>query len=155
MNLAHAAQARSINSAMENSINRVNVAVGVIRRPTATHISGTFEYFVCKRSAQQHQGNKWEFPGGKVDIGETVDEALFRELKEEIGITVTQSSPLLTIDFDYSDKQVSLNVCLVNEFLNEAHGAEGQESKWVSYNELLALDFPAANKPILDALANL
>lgn len=140
---------------MENLINRINVAVGVIRRQAATEPSSVFEYFVCKRNAQQHQGNKWEFPGGKVDKGESVNDALSRELKEEIGITVIQSSPLITIDFDYSDKRVSLHVCLVNEFSGKAHGAEGQESKWVNFEALLNLDFPAANKPILDALSRL
>jgi 8-oxo-dGTP diphosphatase len=128
-----------------NSNKIVNVAVGVVKKQDL--------YFVCRRLAHQHQGNKWEFPGGKVDPGETVEQALKRELKEEIAIIVTASTPLMKIDFAYPDKQVSLHVHIVEAFTGEAIGIEGQESQWVDFETLKTLDFPEANKAIIDKLA--
>ncbi|MDK1289597.1 8-oxo-dGTP diphosphatase MutT [Pseudoalteromonas umbrosa] len=123
----------------------VNVAVGVIVKQG--------KYFVCKRSDEQHQGGLWEFPGGKVEVNESVEQALARELAEEIGIEVKGSEHLLTIEHDYGDKQVRLVVHTVEDFTGEAKGLEGQPSQWVDFEKLRTLDFPAANVDIIDALA--
>ncbi|MCG7536378.1 8-oxo-dGTP diphosphatase MutT [Pseudoalteromonas sp. OOF1S-7] len=123
----------------------VNVAVGVIVRDA--------QFFVCKRAKEQHQGGLWEFPGGKIEAQESVTQALARELKEEIGIDVHGSEHLLTIEHDYGDKQVKLEVHKVEDFSGQATGLEGQPSQWVSWCELKQLAFPAANVAILDALA--
>ena len=156
MNLVHVAQARSINSVVESLVKRVQVAVGVVRRAIATDASlvgpHCYEYFVCKRNANQHQGGKWEFPGGKVDVGESIVDALNRELKEEIGISTLKTTPLTLIQFDYPDKKVELHVLVVDQFTGDAHGAEGQESKWATFDELLSFDFPDANQEILTKL---
>ncbi|WP_338410981.1 (deoxy)nucleoside triphosphate pyrophosphohydrolase, partial [Pseudoalteromonas nigrifaciens] len=90
----------------------VNVAVGVIKKNNAL--------FICKRANDQHQGGLWEFPGGKIEAGESVFRALKRELQEEIGITIFSSSELLTIKHDYDDKTVKLNVHVVSNFSGEA-----------------------------------
>ena len=135
---------------MENSPKHLQVAVGVVKRKT----SQLDEFFVCRRQAHQHQGNKWEFPGGKIDGNETPNEALVRELFEEIGIQVLDCQALTNITFSYPDKKVSLHVFVVDNFTGNPHGAEGQESKWVSYEALAALNFPDANKAIIEALAN-
>ncbi|MCF6439077.1 8-oxo-dGTP diphosphatase MutT [Pseudoalteromonas luteoviolacea] len=123
----------------------VNVAVGVIVKQD--------QYFVCKRSDEQHQGGLWEFPGGKVEADESVEQALARELAEEIGINVTDSTHLLTIEHDYGDKQVRLVVHTVEDFTGEAKGLEGQPGLWVDFEQLRTLDFPAANVAIIDALS--
>ncbi|KAF7788320.1 8-oxo-dGTP diphosphatase [Pseudoalteromonas rubra] len=123
----------------------VNVAVGVIIRDA--------QFFVCKRAKEQHQGGLWEFPGGKIEAQETVTEALARELKEEIGIDVHSSEHLLTIEHDYGDKQVKLEVHKVEDFSGHAEGLEGQASQWANWNKLNQLAFPAANVAILEALA--
>lgn len=124
----------------------VNVAVGVITKDKL--------FFVCRRKAHQHQGNKWEFPGGKVDPGETPEHALVRELSEEIAIHAMHYSPLTQIAFSYPDKQVKLHVYVVDKFSGTAIGAEGQESRWVTLSELLDLDFPEANQKIIQLLKN-
>lgn len=140
---------------MESLAKRVMVAVGVIRQPQSNELNNkNYRYFVCRRRADQHQGNKWEFPGGKVDNGESIEQALQRELCEEIGINVLSSQPLTTFSFDYPDKKVELYVRLVSEFSGTAYGAEGQDVKWVSFDDLLQLDFPQANKKILTALSD-
>ncbi|MFQ3203515.1 MAG: 8-oxo-dGTP diphosphatase [Pseudoalteromonas tetraodonis] len=122
----------------------INVAVGVIKKNN--------NVFICKRADEQHQGGLWEFPGGKVEAGESVFQALKRELFEEVELTIHSSSELVTIEHDYGDKCVRLNVHVVSNFNGQAHGAEGQPSEWVSIDELDNYDFPAANVEIISAI---
>ena len=122
----------------------VHVAVGVITRGD--------NIFITLRQDHLHQGGKWEFPGGKVEQGESVQDALARELLEEVGIDVLASEPVIVITHDYGDKVVKLDVHRVCEFSGEPHGKEGQSSRWVAFNALNADDFPEANVPIIDAL---
>ena len=122
----------------------VNVAVGVIKKNNAI--------FICKRADEQHQGGLWEFPGGKVEAGESVFAALKRELSEEVGITIHSSSQLMVIEHDYSDKCVKLDIHVVSNFSGEAHGAEGQPSEWAAINELSNYEFPAANAEIIEKI---
>lgn len=126
-------------------MKQVWVAVGVIYDPKQG-------YFICRRATHQHQGGKWEFPGGKVEQTETVQQALTRELQEEIGIDVKVAKPLLVIEHSYSDKAVKLDVWLVTEFTGIAQSLEGLENRWVQLNELEQLDFPEANRPIINVL---
>lgn len=126
------------------------VAVGVILRDNP--LSGITEVFVTRRLAHQHQGGKWEFPGGKVEADETTERALARELAEEIGIDVHASQPLLIIAHEYPDKKVVLDVHKVSDFSGQPSGLEGQEGQWIAMSELRSLDFPEANKAILDKL---
>ncbi len=128
----------------------MNVAVGIIIKRDS--MDGD-KYFVCRRAAHQHQGNKWEFPGGKVDTGETPREALKRELKEEVGIDV-QGDPVLEFEINhkYPDKHVNLYIFTVDAFKGEATGNEGQEAKWVNLPTLSSLDFPEANAAIISHL---
>lgn len=126
-------------------MKQVWVAVGVIYDPQRG-------FFICRRASHQHQGGKWEFPGGKVEANETVEQALVRELHEEIGIAVTKASQLLVIEHNYTDKAVKLDVWLITEFTGEAQSLEGLENRWVSLHELSGLDFPDANQPIIEAI---
>ncbi|MCU4674203.1 8-oxo-dGTP diphosphatase MutT [Catenovulum sp. 2E275] len=122
----------------------VNVAVGVV-------LYGD-KVLLARRKPDQHQGGKWEFPGGKIETDETTCSALIRELKEECAIEATQLKPLIVIEHDYGDKKVCLDTYLVTEFSGEAKGLEGQEIIWANVNQLVDYDFPKANVAILDAL---
>lgn len=124
---------------------RVHVAVGVIS-------DGADRILISRRAEHLHQGGLWEFPGGKVEQGETVEQALQRELSEELAITILKQEPLLTIEHDYTDKAVLLDVWWVNAFAGEPHGREGQPLRWVSIASLHEFEFPAANKPIIVAI---
>ena len=128
-----------------SSINIVHVAVAVIKNQYE-------QFLIAKRSENAHQGGLWEFPGGKVEMNETVLEALKRELIEEIGIMLVHASPFIRIHHDYNDKSVLLDVWCVDEFEGEAFGKEGQDTCWVKQNELPRYDFPDANLPIIKAL---
>ncbi|MBY6063869.1 8-oxo-dGTP diphosphatase MutT [Pseudidiomarina sediminum] len=127
------------------SSNPVHVAVGVIEDTDGN-------VFISKRHKALHQGDKWEFPGGKVEAGETVYDALVRELREECNIEVTAASPLTVIHHDYDDKRVVLDVWRVTRFTGEIEQKEGQEWLWVAPYALVAYPFPAANQPIIDLL---
>jgi len=127
----------------------VHVAVGVI---VQKGLSSECQYFLTKRLANVHQGNKWEFPGGKVESNETVAEALSRELKEEIAIEVLSCQPLIVIEHQYADKKVCLEVFLVDNYLGEPSAQEGQGQGWFSLADLQKLEFPAANQAIIEKL---
>lgn len=122
----------------------VHVAVGVIVRQQ--------QILLALRSSKQHQGGKWEFPGGKVEAGETVPQALNRELQEEVAISVSQSSPLMQLEYAYPEKTVLLDIWLVTEFSGEPHGREGQPLRWATVAELTEIPFPDANQPIVARL---
>lgn len=106
---------------------------------------------LAQRPADKHQGGLWEFPGGKVEPGEPVVDALHRELDEELGIQLTQAEPLIRIPHHYPDKSVLLDVYTVSAFNGEPWGREGQPVRWVAPVELADYEFPAANKPIVTA----
>ena len=123
----------------------VHVAVGVIRDARG-------RILISLRHPDSHQGGLWEFPGGKVESGETLPQAMQRELHEELGIDVEGLEPLLEVSHDYGDKRVFLDIWLVNGFSGEARGREGQLIKWVSPEDLGDYEFPAANRPIIEKL---
>ncbi|WP_293747116.1 8-oxo-dGTP diphosphatase MutT [uncultured Paraglaciecola sp.] len=125
----------------------VEVAVGVIKQGNKIYIS--------KRADNLHQGGKWEFPGGKREANETIEQALSRELSEEIGIQVTKQSQFMLIEHDYGDKKVRLDVRLVEEFEGQASHQEGQQSQWMEIANLSQFTFPEANQVIIDKLVSL
>lgn len=134
-------------------MKRIHVVAAVIYNSDADAI------LISKRPDHVHQGGLWEFPGGKVDPGEQANQALERELYEELAISVAVASPLMQVSHDYSDKQVLLDIWQVDDFQGQPQGMEGQLWQWVELKTLLAensqYQFPAANQPILDRLASM
>ena len=134
---------------MNTPLKRIHVVAGVIYHPSKQQV------LIARRPEHLHQGGLWEFPGGKVAQGESAQQALFRELKEELAIEVNASTPLLCTAHDYSDKPVLLDVWAVNGFDGQAQGNEGQRIKWVDISALSDYEFPAANRPALDLVLSL
>lgn len=127
---------------MQTTKKLIHVAVGVIQRGE--------QIFISKRPDQLHQGGRWEFPGGKVEQGETVFAALSRELMEEVGLQVLDATSLMQLEYAYPEKTVLLDVWLVSQTEGAGKGLEGQQVAWVHFSDLAAYRFPDANQPILD-----
>ncbi len=126
-------------------MSSIRVAVGVI-------VNQESEICISLRQKGQHLAGCWEFPGGKIESGESVFQALKRELHEELGLDVFSATPLITIKFEYPEKNVCLEVYTVTQFSGEAIGKEQQEIRWVLPRDLNKYTFPEANKAIVDAI---
>lgn len=107
---------------------------------------------VTRRPNHVHQGGLWEFPGGKLESGETPEQGLRRELEEELGVLVLGSRPLIRIRHDYGDRSVLLDVHSVSTIRGEPHGREGQPLVWQHPDEMNPTEFPAADRPVIKAL---
>lgn len=124
---------------------RLHVAAGVI-------LNDEKAVLLALRPLHKHQGGLWEFPGGKVEAGESAEQALTRELFEELDLEVLRAEPWLLTTHDYGDRQVTLDVWLVREFAGTPSGREGQYLRWVALPDLHTYRFPAANLPIVQRL---
>lgn len=129
----------------EQATQAIHVAVGVLANSAG-------EILIARRAQQAHQGGLWEFPGGKVEPGETVQEALARELREELGVYTGDYQPVIQVAHDYGDKAVLLDVYRARIVHGQPHGREGQPLAWVAPGDLQDYPFPAANRPIVRAL---
>jgi len=111
------------------------------------------QVLISQRRSGTHLAGMWEFPGGKLDPGETRIEALSRELHEELGIDVTQAEPLIRIRHHYPERDVLLDVWRVNQYLGQPFGCEQQPLQWVFPECLGTYNLPPADTPILKALS--
>jgi len=124
----------------------IKVVAGIIFNEGKTQV------LLALRKPDQHQGNCWEFPGGKIEASENVEQSLVRELDEELGIRVTQCKAYCQIEHDYGDKAVHLHFWQVSQFTGIPHGRENQTLAWFALNELAELTFPEANKSVVQRL---
>jgi 8-oxo-dGTP diphosphatase len=120
----------------EGGINRktVDVAVGVLIKPNG-------DFLLTSRPPGKVYEGYWEFPGGKLEAGETVEQALRRELQEEIGITIGSVIQWKVELVDYPHALVRLNLCKVFDWTGELHMHEGQSFAWQN--------LPVAVAPVL------
>ncbi len=126
-------------------MTRVHVAVAVIQDARG-------RVLLTKRPDHVHQGGLWEFPGGKLEPEETLDAALKRELREELGIEMLSARPLIQVAYRYPDKSVLLDVRRLTGWSGRPVGLEGQPLAWVGLRELDDYPLPAADGPIVQAL---
>lgn len=107
---------------------------------------------IAQRPPGKHMAGYWEFPGGKIGAGESGEQALTRELAEELGVALQRCHPLLQLRHDYADRVVQLDVFVVDEYGGEPSGLEAQALKWVAAAELAAQALLPADRPIVEAL---
>ncbi|KAA3669265.1 8-oxo-dGTP diphosphatase MutT [Pectobacterium carotovorum] len=127
---------------------QLSVAVGIIRNAEK-------QYFIARRPDGVHMAGMWEFPGGKVEEGETPEQALIRELHEETGIEASAPQALNDKTFSTPERIITLHFFLVETWQGEPYGREGQESRWVSVEELREEEFPPANAEMIRWLKSL
>jgi 8-oxo-dGTP diphosphatase len=119
----------------------IHVAIGLIQRDQ--------QYLLSRRATDVYLGGQWEFPGGKLEPGETPQAALHRELREELGIDVIHSIALCDYVCHYKQLSVYLWVFRIMDFHGEALGREGQELQWVAADHLWNTPILTGNAPIL------
>jgi 8-oxo-dGTP diphosphatase len=110
---------------------------------------------IAERPAGKHMAGRWEFPGGKVNVGEVEAQALARELREELGIEVTSSRPYMRLTHSYDDRDVELSMWIVERYSGAPQSLDGQRLKWVQPARLLDEDILEADRPFVEALARL
>lgn len=124
----------------------IDVALAVIKDKEG-------RYLIAQRPATTDYADFWEFPGGKREIGEDRLQVLKRECAEELGIVVERARPLFCWNYEYNDKHVCLDAWLIDGYSGEAHGAEGQQVRWLYPEEFKDYRFLAANKVLMKVLA--
>ena len=112
---------------------------------------------IARRPAGKAMAGLWEFPGGKVEDGETPEDALIRELFEELAITVNKAclAPLTFASHDYSDFHILMPLFICRRWDGNPVGREAQELKWVRAGRLRDFPMPPADEPLISHLADL
>jgi 8-oxo-dGTP diphosphatase len=123
----------------------VRVVAGVLRDASG-HV------LIAQRPPGKHMAGYWEFPGGKIAVGESAEQALARELSEELGVSLHRCHPLLQLRHDYHDRLIQLDVFVVDDYGGEPMGREAQALKWVAASELATQHLLPADRPIIEAL---
>jgi 8-oxo-dGTP diphosphatase len=121
------------------------VAAGVIQNDDG-------RVLIAQRPEGAHLAGGWEFPGGKVTAGETVLQALARELREEIGIEVLAAEPLVRYRHAYPERSIVLDVWRIRKYAGEPRALEGQPLRWEAVERLLEAGLLDADRPIVEAL---
>jgi 8-oxo-dGTP diphosphatase len=123
----------------------IHVVAGIVRDDAG-------RVLVAERPPGKHLAGLWEFPGGKIDHGETPFDALRRELAEEIGITIERATPLISVPWTYPGKRIVLDAFIVDAYSNGIIAREGQSLRWSLPEHLDAASMPPADVPIVHAL---
>ena len=110
------------------------------------------QILLAQRPVDKHQGGLWEFPGGKVEPGESLVAALQREIEEELHYTLINPEPLIKITHSYPDLTVKLNIFYQQDNNPQVTAVEQQPLNWVAKDDLYNQSMPAADKAILDAI---
>ncbi len=126
-------------------MKHIDVAVAVIKREDG-------KVLFAERPPGKACAGEWEFPGGKVETGESVRQALDREIREELAISITQARPWITLSHQYPHASVLLHFFIVSGWTGHEHGEEGQRLSWQNLSDLTISPLLAANGPVIRAL---
>ncbi len=112
------------------------------------------KYLAAQRPAASLHGGCWEFPGGKVEAGESLTQALGRELREELGVEVQRADFWKTVEHSYDQRHVRVHFFHVHDFLGEPEAAEGQGLAWLLPQEGVCKNFLEADKNLVQELVS-
>ena len=107
---------------------------------------------ITQRHAKSHLGGLWEFPGGKREAGETFEQCLVREIREELGVEISVGKLFEEISHDYPEKSVRLKFFLCELIAGEPQPLDCAAVKWIEKSELAKFEFPAADTRLLEKL---
>jgi len=107
---------------------------------------------ITKRPAGSHLAGYWEFPGGKQEVGETLEECLEREMKEELGVDVRAGECLLNVDHEYENRIISLYLFQCIHLSGELNPLACEEIRWVHPEDLRQFRFPPPDEKIIERL---
>jgi 8-oxo-dGTP diphosphatase len=113
------------------------------------------QVLIAQRTAGRHMAGRWEFPGGKVSVGESERAALTRELREELGIEVESARPFMRLRHAYEDREVELSLWIVERYAGTPRPLDGQCLAWLAPAQLPAADLLEADRPFVEALSGL
>jgi 8-oxo-dGTP diphosphatase len=116
---------------------------------------GAGRVLIAQRPHGKHMAGRWEFPGGKLSAGESERDALGRELREELGVEITSARPFMRVTHAYPDRRIELSLWIVEGFTGTPRPLDGQALKWVEREGLRAQDILEADRPFVEALAEL
>ncbi|MEJ2128876.1 MAG: 8-oxo-dGTP diphosphatase MutT [Woeseiaceae bacterium] len=129
-------------------MNHFHVAAGILRDENG-------RILITERVAGGPFHGMWEFPGGKIGDSESAQDALTRELIEELGITVTDAEPFMELHHEYPDRIVDLEFFLVSEWEGEPAGLEGQEIRWIVAADIDPDLLLPADAPVVERLRSM
>jgi 8-oxo-dGTP diphosphatase len=138
-----------INSEENKSSNYIHVVAAIIWQPGSRD-----RFLISKRQKGKHLQDYWELPGGKMECGESRRQALDREIREEIDIVIVKARGFKQVNHNYEDRSILLDVWEVRSFNGNVKPREGQKVRWIAVDEMAKYRFPAADLPILEAIAN-
>ena len=127
-------------------------ALPVMRVVAAALVSRTGQVLIAQRPPGKWQAGRWEFPGGKLEAGESEEDAVRRELAEELGVRVDVAERLTGCRHDYGDRCVEMGLWLVLRHQGEPRGLDGQALRWVTPAQLREVDLLEADLPLLGVL---
>ena len=104
---------------------------------------------ITQRHAGAHLGGLWEFPGGKLEAGESFEQCLIREIREELGVEISVGELFEEISHDYPEKSVRLKFFICQLLSGEPQPLDCAGVKWVAKTELAGFEFPAADARLL------
>ena len=122
---------------------------------TAAVIIHKGKVLCARRAAHKDLSGFWEFPGGKIEPGESFVECLQRELKEELGIKTRVDKYLLSTEYQYTDKRIRLFVYKVSWLSGHIRCVDHDEIRWLPISELSDLNWAPADLPVIDFLKEL
>lgn len=119
---------------------------------TAAIITDLDKFLIAKRASHKHLGGYWEFPGGKVELNESPEDCLAREIKEELNLDIIVNEFFTEVQHDYGSISINLKAYVCTVLSGTIYLHDHEEVKWVTSHDFHCYDFAPADLPIIELL---